>query len=120
MFTINSQGLSLPNYLEPSAAAYIAAAYAAETRNILEAEAFIAERRYRQHVIATQSLKLQMLKTRRTSQEARAEVARFQAITNDIIRTSARPELVNLPTLQPLFDANDPSELRRFRGTCIF
>jgi hypothetical protein len=108
--------------LEPGTAAYITSAYAAETRNIQDAEAFIAERRYRQQLINAQSLRLHMLKARSVSQQTSMEVARFQLITNAIITdTNAHyhPELIEARHADHLDDDADPSELRRFHSKCI-
>jgi hypothetical protein len=113
------QGLPLPKTLNASTAAYIASAYAAETRNILDAEAFIAERRYRQHLMGAQSLRLHMLESRRVCQDAYSEVARFQRITSAVIAsTDTHPELLEARYADHLYDDGNPSELRRFRGKC--
>jgi hypothetical protein len=121
IFTIDLQGLSLPSTLAPGTAAHIASAYAVETRNIQEAEAFIAERRYRQQLMAAQSLRLHMLATRKKSQETSTEVARFQLITNNVIAVAnAHPQLVEARHVDNLYDnLQDPAELQRFRGKCV-
>jgi hypothetical protein len=53
-------------------------AYATETCQILHAEAFIAERRYRQLLIAAQAYKVHVLQSRRNAQQARRDAQWFQ------------------------------------------
>jgi hypothetical protein len=56
----------------------LASDYATETRNVLGAEAFIAERRYRQILIAAQSYKRRMLKAKARFKKAAEDVVRFR------------------------------------------
>jgi capsule polysaccharide export protein KpsE/RkpR len=58
--------------------AQLASAYAAESRNVLGAEAFIAERRYRQILMAAQSYKRRMLKAKTKFKKASEDVVRFR------------------------------------------
>jgi|SRR6266481_4120331 len=67
--------------MDPADAAFIASAYASESHKILEAEAFLAETRYRQQLIAAQALKLIMLKAKEKQQEAHEDVARLHCMT---------------------------------------
>lgn len=73
----------LATTLDEPEAAYIAGAYADETRIILQAEAVIAERRYRQMLMATQSHKLAMLKAFKKYQRAVRHVNWFHDRTDD-------------------------------------
>ena len=66
------EALSMPDITTASSA------YATESCQIIHAEAFIAERRYRQSLIAAQAYKLQMLRLRRNAQEARRDAQWFQ------------------------------------------
>jgi hypothetical protein len=114
---IKLQGLPLPHSLDPGTAAYIAAAYAAETRNIIDAEAFIAERRYRQQLMAAQSLRIHMINSRKSRQDTNAEVARFRMVVASI--TAGRtnyPELVQARYADQLFEDPNPSDIRRYHG----
>ena len=63
-----------PNDAEAS---QLAIAYAVETRNIIGAETFITERRYRQVLMIAQSVKRRMLKARRKYMKVSERVDRF-------------------------------------------
>jgi hypothetical protein len=52
-------------------------AYATESCQIIHAEAFIAERRYRQLLIAAQAYKLHVLQSRRKAQQAKRDIKWF-------------------------------------------
>jgi hypothetical protein len=67
--------------MDPVEAAYIAAAYATETRNILDAEAYLAERRYRQTLIAAQAARASMVKAVKKREDAITDVANMHDIT---------------------------------------
>jgi len=82
------QGLPLPNTLEPEDAATIASAFAAETCSVLKAEAFIAERRYRQMIMATQSFKLHVLRTRLKYEKAIRDTTKLRAAAHGVLRTT--------------------------------
>jgi hypothetical protein len=55
----------------------LATAYAVETRNVIGAETFITERRYRQVLMIAQSVKRRMLKARRRYKKVSESVDRF-------------------------------------------
>ncbi|KIM85246.1 hypothetical protein PILCRDRAFT_354949 [Piloderma croceum F 1598] len=71
------RGLHVPDSLNMADITTASSAYATETCQIIHAEAFIAERRYRQLLIAAQAYKLHMLQLRRNSQQARRDVRWF-------------------------------------------
>jgi hypothetical protein len=60
----------LPRTLERGDALYIAGSFADDTRAILHAETYIAERRYRQMLMAAQAHKLAFMKARRRYERA--------------------------------------------------
>jgi len=101
------RGLPLPSASDPGtvgAAAYISAAYAVETRMILEAEAVIAERRYRQQLMVAQSLRLHMLHAKQGCQAAFNDVAHLRHITSEMIAGASRTELVEALRISDLYD----------------
>jgi hypothetical protein len=106
--------------LEPATAAQIAWAYAAETRNILDPEAFIAERRYRQQLMAAQTVRIHMITARVKRQEAYQEAACFCIITDSVIANSAaRGRVQHNPDSDEayhLYNKPDPTELQRLCG----
>ncbi|KIM81810.1 hypothetical protein PILCRDRAFT_821162 [Piloderma croceum F 1598] len=71
--------LPMPDSLESGESAQIFAAYAIEACNVLHAEAFIAERRYRQMTMAAQPFKLHMMRTRFKYLKASQDVARYRS-----------------------------------------
>lgn len=68
--------------MEPGESARIASAHAVETCNVFHAEAFIAERRYRQMLMAAQSWKLHMVKAVQKYRKAAKDAARFRDAAN--------------------------------------
>lgn len=68
----------------------LASAYAAETRNVLGAEAFIAERRYRQMLMVAQSCKRRMLKAKTRFKKASKDVVRFRDL-NAVVDNIEQP-----------------------------
>jgi hypothetical protein len=74
----------MPNTLSASDIAAVSTAYAVETCHLLHAEAFIAERRYRQQLLAAQAYKVHMLQTRRRAILSRQDTAAFQNYNNQM------------------------------------
>jgi len=70
---LNFQSLHLPFPLEAHEAKDIAAAYAAEICDVLQAEAFIADRRHRQMLLSARCYKLHATRLQAKSRKALAE-----------------------------------------------
>ncbi|KIM76847.1 hypothetical protein PILCRDRAFT_638728 [Piloderma croceum F 1598] len=77
-------GFYMPNTLAASDIAAVSTAYAVETCQLLHAEAFIAERRYRQQLLAAQAYKVHMLQTRRRAILSRRDTAALQNYNNQM------------------------------------
>jgi hypothetical protein len=77
-YYLELQGLQLPDSLDAGTAAQFASAYAGETRQIINAEALIAKRRYRRLLLVAHSWRLHLQKTEARSRKANVDVARFQ------------------------------------------
>lgn len=83
----------LPPSLDNNEAANIAAAYADETRRILRAEAYIAERKYRQTILVAQSHKISMVKAHGKYQRAVYDVNWFHGVTDSVIQHAEKATL---------------------------
>ena len=75
--------------MEPGESAWMASAYAVETCNVFHAEAFIAERCYRQMLMAAQSWKLHMVKAVQKYRKAAKDAARFRDAANAALANHA-------------------------------
>jgi hypothetical protein len=98
--------------------AHIASVYTLETHNILYAEACITESCYRQQLMAAQSLWLHMLKTQSRKQQAIADVATFEDVTDSVITsTTCDSELLELCcTMEHLHCDAEPLPFQYFHG----
>jgi hypothetical protein len=82
----------LPSQLERDDAMYIAGVFADETRAVLHAETFIAERRYRQMLMAAQAYKLVFLKTRRRYERALEDSGWLLKYAEDTTGPASNPD----------------------------
>jgi hypothetical protein len=111
----------LPRSLHPDDAACLAIEYAAETRNLVQAEFFAAGRRYRQALIIAQSHKLQMLEARKKYEQAFDDVAWLDNVVitgraNEPKRLSSHAAwFLADGTIDPEFDAPSATAYQRHR-----
>lgn len=108
--------------MDPVEAALIASAYATETRNILDAEAYLAERRYRQALIAAQALRASMAIAVKRHEEAITDVAHLHGMTRAATAgTSCRPVPIDGHLVDCLYDDTATSgHIRRLHGQYNF
>jgi hypothetical protein len=108
--------------MDPAEAAFLAAAYAAETRNIIDGEAFVAERRYRQQLIGAQALRANMIRAMKKREEAFTDVARVHCM---MMTATAGANYCPAPiegcSVDRLYeDAIHPGDLERLHSQYIF
>jgi hypothetical protein len=106
--------------LDPGTAAYIASAYALETRKIIDAEAFITEQHYCQQLMAAHSLKMHMVKTRARRDHTVAEINSFQCVTQSVLAATTSDAAGLLDFIdQQLDDVPEPTQMSSIYGRPI-
>lgn len=86
------QGLQVPCTVDPVNATSLALAYAIDTHDIVRAEAFIAERRYRQMLISAKCYKIHLVKARQKCEQSSKNLDRFRGISSNITGTIHRED----------------------------
>jgi hypothetical protein len=110
--------------LEPAYTAKIVQVYAAETRNILDMDSFIAEQHYCQYFMAAQTVREDMVR-RVKRQEAYQDAAHFHTAIDSVIANTSTFEVCcmqhdpNSDEVHHLLNESDPSDLWQFHSESI-
>jgi hypothetical protein len=78
--------------VDPVNATSLALAYAIDTHDIVCAETFIAERRYRQMLISAKCYKIHLVKARRKYEQSSKDLNHFRGISSNITGTVRRED----------------------------